>query len=436
MIESPHCIDAEKEFLGNIIHSFESVCGKLESITPSHFYEPKHGVVYSAILELIQKGSPINQSLLLQHLQDNGKLKKAGGHYEITGFEPSTGLRFESNQSRIMEMYKRRQLQNTAKKVINESDTLTSEEIQKLLFDTIQKNEGEQSGGFISISDSVQSVIKDVSEIHKSGKPSGLKMGFVDLDKIIGGMDAGEIIIVGGRPSMGKTAFALSIALKVAGEGHPIGIFSLEMTTKSLTERLICQKSRIDATLVKQGGLTKTGLEVFSKGGDEISKLPIYIEDSMSSDILQVLSRARFLIKMKKIKLLIIDYLQLLKSGKNDNRYNDITNISRELKILAITEKIPVMLLSQLNRKAEGRMPNMADLRDSGGIEQDADKIIFIRRPELDGEDIDEEGNSNYNIADIKVAKNRNGATGQTKLTFIKEITAFENISHSEELTD
>ncbi len=429
MTNIPKAIEIEKRYLGALIHSFNSVCGKLNGVSPSHFYNPNHGIIYQAIIEMIEQGKQIDILFLVDQLKSQDKLEKVGGEYAITVFEPTTGINFDQDQEIIKEMFKRRQLRNVAQKIINEASHLTSDEIQTMLIDTFQQFENNNKGGFVDILDSVNAVLKNIKEIHKRGKSKGLMTGFIDMDRILGGLECGDLIIIGARPSMGKTSLALSILRKVAENGIPVACYSLEMTIDQLTSRLICQRSKIDSSKVKCGSLTKIELEKFEKAAEQISKSPICIEDTTNNLISNLLSRIRFFIRMKKIKLLIIDYLQLLSSGKSENRYYEITNISRSLKILAISENIPVIVLSQLNRKSEGRIPKLSDLRDSGGIEQDADKIIFIHRPELNGEDMDKNGNSTKNIAKIKIAKNRNGRIGSTTLTFIKETTAFENMA-------
>jgi replicative DNA helicase len=275
--------------------------------------------------------------------------------------------------------------------------------------------------------------------LHKSGKKiTGVASGFIDLDEMTSGFQKSELIIVAARPSMGKTAFCLNVATHAALE-HPatgVAVFSLEMSRDSLVQRMLCAEARVDSQRMRRGMLSDHDFTKLARAAGVLGSAPVWIDDSPAMTQLEVRSKARRLKAESELGLIIVDYLQLMRSPEfTDNRVQEISDISRSLKALARELEVPVIALSQLSRASEqrggDRKPILSDLRDSGAIEQDADLVIFIHRPEMYQRE-DSEGRSNEGQAEIIVAKHRNGPTGHIDLHFEKSITRFDNLSERE----
>lgn len=272
---------------------------------------------------------------------------------------------------------------------------------------------------------------------------TGLPSGFRDLDEITVGFQKSDLVIVAGRPSMGKTAFALNVALSMAcatphhPEQVPVAIFSLEMSKQQLVQRLLCSQARVTINKMRRARLTDLEWHNLTQAANRLFEAPLFIDDTPSISILEMRAKARRLYKKEKIGMVIVDYLQLMRTvGRVESRQQEVSFISRSLKALAKELDIPVMALSQLSRAVEGRTdqrPRLADLRESGAIEQDADLVLFIYRPELSGiTEID--GHTTEGLAQVILEKNRNGPTGSVDLLFVKEFTSFENLSFRQEM--
>ncbi len=265
--------------------------------------------------------------------------------------------------------------------------------------------------------------------------------GFYELDEMLGGFQKSDLIIIAARPSMGKTAFALSLARNAAIDHKiPVGIFSLEMSTMQLIIRLLCAEGRLNAHLVRTGKLPHEEGVKLSKNAHKLIEAPIYVDDAPAQTILEIRAKARRLKVEKNIGMIIIDYLQLMQGpSKSESREREISYISRSLKSLAKELNIPVIALAQMNRAVEARTdkrPMLSDLRESGSIEQDADVVTFLYRPEYYGIKTDHEGNSLEGVTEIIIGKQRNGPTGEVKLAFIKEYARFENLAHARQLEE
>jgi replicative DNA helicase len=281
--------------------------------------------------------------------------------------------------------------------------------------------------------------MESIETLHKSGKRiTGVPSGFVDLDEMTSGFQRSELVIVAARPSMGKTSLCLNVAAHAALEhpAHGVAIFSLEMSRQALVQRLLCAEARVDSQLVRRGMLRDHDFTKLARAAGVLQGAPIWIDDTPAMTLLEVRSKARRLKAENDVGLIIVDYLQLMRSPEYaDNRVQEISDISRSLKALARELEIPVIALSQLSRASEQRggerKPILSDLRDSGAIEQDADVVIFIHRPEMYQKE-DSEGRSLAGIAEVMVAKHRNGPTGNIELHFEKSITRFDNLSDRE----
>lgn len=288
----------------------------------------------------------------------------------------------------------------------------------------------------------VKNAIEYIEAIHtQTHRDFAVPTGFYELDEILGGFQKSDLIIIAARPSMGKTAFALTLARNAAIDHKvPVGIFSLEMSTMQLVIRLLCAEGRLNAHLVRTGKLPHSEGAKLSKNAHKLISAPIFVDDSPSQTVLEIRAKARRLKAEKKVGLIIIDYLQLMQGpAKAESREREISHISRSLKALAKELNIPVIALAQLNRAVESRSdkrPQLSDLRESGSIEQDADVVMFLNRPEYYGIEKDENGESLEGVAEVIIGKQRNGPTGTVKLAFIKEYARFENLAHARQLAE
>jgi replicative DNA helicase len=290
----------------------------------------------------------------------------------------------------------------------------------------------------------VRDALEYIEAIHsQKDRKFSVPTGFYELDELLGGFQKSDLIIVAARPSMGKTAFALTVARNAAiDHGVPIGIFSLEMATMQLIIRMLCAEAKVNAHQVRSGKLPMEESSKLSRNAHRIIDAPIFVDDEPAQTVLQIRAKARRLKAEKNIGMIIIDYLQLMQGPpKAESREREISHISRSLKALAKELNIPVIALAQLNRAVEARTdkrPQLSDLRESGSIEQDADVVIFLNRPEQwgIGKDKGEDAESLEGIAEIIVGKQRNGPTGEIKLAFIKDYARFENLAHKRQLED
>jgi len=288
----------------------------------------------------------------------------------------------------------------------------------------------------------VRDALEYIEAIHsQSQQKFSVPTGFYELDEMLGGFQKSDLVIVAARPSMGKTALALTLARNAAVDHEiPIGIFSLEMSTMQLIIRLLCAEGKLNAHLVRTGKLPHSEGVKLSKNAHKLIEAPIYVDDSPAQTVLEIRAKARRLKVEKNVGMIIIDYLQLMQGhAKAESREREISHISRSLKSLAKELNIPVIALSQLNRAVESRTdkrPQLSDLRESGSIEQDADVVIFLNRPEYYGMEKDANGESLEGVAEVIVGKQRNGPTGTVKLAFIKEYARFENLAHARQIEE
>jgi replicative DNA helicase len=288
----------------------------------------------------------------------------------------------------------------------------------------------------------VRDALEYIEAIHsQSQQKFSVPTGFYELDEILGGFQKSDLAIVAARPSMGKTAFALTLARNAAVDHEiPVGIFSLEMSTMQLIIRLLCAEGKLNAHLVRTGKLPHAEGVKLSKNAHKLIEAPIYVDDSPAQTVLEIRAKARRLKVEKNVGMIIIDYLQLMQGhAKAESREREISHISRSLKSLAKELNIPVIALSQLNRAVESRTdkrPQLSDLRESGSIEQDADVVIFLNRPEYYGIEKDANGESLEGVAEVIVGKQRNGPTGSVKLAFIKDYARFENLAKARQIEE
>ena len=438
----PESLAAEAAVLGSMLIDPECIGDVVEQLTTDAFYRIEHRYIYDALISLYEKnkGVGIDAVLLREELIKRNQLEEVGVEYiaKILGSVPSsanvgyyTGI--------VKDKMLLRELISTAGEILNSAYNQTGEmaevldQAEQRMFAITDKN---ISGSASPLKDLVArsfELIENRQGIHVTGLPTG----FYELDEWTCGLQNGEMIIVAGRPSMGKTSLALNIAEHIGlMEKIPVAIFSLEMGKQQLAERFLCSISEIDSQKVRRGLLSDAGYKKLANACAELSETPIYIDDTSTLTPLELRAKARRLKSKHDIRCVVVDYLQLmhLGSGRIESRQQEITTISRYIKALARELNIPVIVLSQLNRSPEGReghRPRMSDLRESGSIEQDADVVMLLHR-----EDYYHRGQDDYepnNTAELIIAKQRNGPTGTVKLTFREKITKFENASRIEQ---
>jgi len=430
----PQSIEAEKAVLGSMLISKEAVPRAMTFLHKDSFFDKKHQIIYKNIMDLFENNSAVDSVSLLDSLKKNKDLENVGGAYYITGLsnDAPSHENVEYYASIVKEKYVLRTIINVSKELSSEAynDQLDVNSIldkaEQRLFNISQQS---QLNKFTDIHSMLEQVLENWSN-RKKGALTGIASGFPYLDNLLSGFQKSDLIILAGRPSMGKTALALNIARNSAVEyNHKVGIFSLEMSNQQLAERLITSEARVDSHLVRTGRLPKSEWKNLAKAAGTLSEALIYIDDSASLNILELRAKARKLKSEKDIDILFVDYLQLLnQDGRSESRQQEISFISRSLKALAKELNIPIVALSQLSRAVESRSehrPIMSDLRESGAIEQDADIVLFIYRKYVYSKDELDKG-----LAEIIIAKHRNGPIGNIDLAFFENYAKFDNLDH------
>jgi len=421
--------------LGSIMLRPEALFDITDQITPDSFYSEKHRIIYETMMELHTKRSPIDLLTVSTRLKEKGWLDQIGGNTyltEIVNVVPSSA-NIEHYAGIVQKKYMMRRLIEASDHIsqIGYDENKELEEMldhaEKKLFDVTNFN---TSHKFVPLKDELTEAWERLDKIHTDGQGMrGIPTGFPDLDFKLAGFQKSDLIILAARPSMGKTALALDIARIVAvNHNVPVGIFSLEMSSQQLVDRMLAAQSNVDAWKMRTGKLSRQDdFESIREGLDRLSKAPIYIDDQPGNNILKMRSVARRLKSEKGLGLIIVDYLQLMvpTQTKSDNMVQQVTEISHSLKNLARELDVPVIALSQLSRAIEqrGGRPRLSDLRDSGSIEQDADVVMFIHR-----EDKYKEESEKTNIAEILIEKHRNGETGRVELFFNEKKATFQSI--------
>jgi replicative DNA helicase len=424
-----------------------AICKTIDILEASDFYKPAHGIIYNAMIVLFQSRMPIDLTTLSETLRKMGELENVGGEYYLSELtcKVSSAANVEYHAHIVLERSFLRQLISAANEIssrayIESEDTLgLLEEAEKKIFDINQKR---VSGNSVSMAQAVVKFQDMFDRQRASNEVSGVRTDLIELDNITAGLQPTDLIILAGRPSMGKTACALSIAKNVSKRGESVGFFSLEMSTNQLVIRVLSPIAKVDAHEFRTPyKMSQNDVEAVVEAGRTAYTYPLYIDDSSSISILELRAKARRMYTEHKIKLLFVDYLQLMQGEKSaNNREQEVSSVSRGLKAIAKDLKIPVVALSQLNRGVETRQikrPVLADLRESGAIEQDADVVMFIHRPETYGEDtLCDKITPSENAAELIIAKHRNGAANLwLPLRFIKQYTRYENYSNLPERT-
>lgn len=442
----PQAVDLEEAVLGAMMLEKEAVNAVIDILQPKSFYKEAHQYIFEAIQKLFQRSEPIDILTVTNQLKEEGVMEAVGGAYYITHLtnRVASAANVEYHARIISQKYIQRELIRISTNIINDAYDDTTDVFT--LLDKAESNlfsvsEGNLRKNYDSMSILIKQAIKQIetAALHE-GNISGIPTGFNALDKMTSGWQPSDLVILAARPAMGKTAFVLSLGRNAAVDYKvPVAIFSLEMSSLQLVTRLISGESEISSEKLRSGNLAAHEVEQIHAKIRGLDEAPIFIDDTPGISVFELRAKARRLKAQHNIGLLIIDYLQLMTAGGDNkgNREQEISTISRSLKSIAKELNIPVLALSQLSRAVEtrggDRKPQLSDLRESGSIEQDADMVMFIHRPEYYGLTEDEEGNSTIGLANILISKHRNGAVGEVKLRFTSELAKFSNLESFDE---
>ena len=430
----PNDIVAEQAVLGSMLADKDATVKAIEILKPDDFYRDDHKEIYSAMLELYGIGEPIDFLTVRSNLEQRGTLEKVGSDMYLSTLidsVPSTS-NIESYVKIVEEKAVLRSLIKAANDILamgyasTEEVNTIIEKTEKKIFDVLQNR---NSKGYASIKDILVDTFDNIEKLYKKkSKVSGIESGFNDLDLKTSGLNPSELILVAARPAMGKSAFVLNIAHHVAMNGKvPVMIFSLEMSKEQMVNRILCSEAEVDSMKVRTGDLDSEDWVKLGTASGNLAEAPIYIDDTPGLSSAELRAKCRKAKLEKDIGLVIVDYLQLMESkGKSESRQNEISEISRGLKLLSKEINIPVIALSQLSRAPEARpdhRPILSDLRESGSIEQDADIVMFLYRDDYYNPDTEKK-----NVAEVIIAKNRSGSTGTVELAWIGKYTKFANL--------
>ena len=438
----PQNIEAEQAVLGAMLIERDAINKVVEKIKETDFYREDHKLLFRTMVNLFSKGNAVDIVTIVDDLRREGKLDAAGGIAYIgmlNGIVP-TAANVKYHADIVEEKSLLRSLIYTATNIAamgyEASEEVRSivDRAEKMMLEVSNRRGGE---GFVPIKEIVFTALERIEYLQTNpGKMTGVVTGFHELDRVTNGMQPSDLILIAARPSMGKTAFVLNICANAAIRSKsPIAFFSLEMSKEQLVQRMICSESAIDSQKLRAGSLDDRDWKKLMIGSNSISGAPIFIDETPSITVLELRSKARRLKSEHNLQMIIIDYLQLMSGGggsKEDNRQQEISEISRSLTALARELKVPVLALSQLSRGVEARQnkrPMLSDLRESGSLEQDADIVMFLYRDEY----YEREAEQPNNEAEIIIAKNRNGPTETLKLFFHKQFTRFDNLSSRQE---
>jgi len=431
----PQNISAEQAALGSMLLQEEAILHSIDILKPEDFYQKSHQIIFQCILDLFEKSRGVDLVTLTEELNRKNLLEKIGGVTYLTNLINSvpTAANIEYYSKIIEEKSILRHLINNTTKIISmayeekEDAKILLDKAEHLVFEISDRNIRQS---FVPIKEIIQDSYEKIEDLyHREEFITGVPSGYEELDDITTGFQPSELIVVAGRPGMGKTAFCMNIAQYVSiYKNIPVAIFSLEMSKSQLVQRMLCSEARLDSHKLRKGRLVEADWAPLSMAAGRLSSSSIFIDDTAGISCLEIRAKARRLKAQCNLGLVIVDYLQLMQTaGRIENRQQEISEISRSLKSLARELNVPVVAVSQLSRAVEQRIerrPRLSDLRESGAIEQDADLVIFIYREEYYRPKTEKKG-----IAEIIISKQRNGPTGKVELTFIKEYAKFENLS-------
>jgi len=436
----PQNLDAEMAVLGSMLLDEEAISVAVETLSCEHFYKSSHKIIFEAITGLYNSNKAVDLITLTDDLKRKGMLEETGGATFLTALVNAvpTAANISHYATIVREKGTLRNLINNSTKIISrcyETEGNVSEAVdfaEKLIFDISDRR---SQSTYQHLKEIIKTSIEKIDMLYqKKTHVTGIPTGFVDFDLRTAGLQPSDLIIIAGRPSMGKSALALNMAEYAAIVGKaPVAMFSLEMSKEQLVQRMLCSHARVDAHKVRTGYLAVSDWPKLTAAAGKLSESPIYIDDTPAISVMELRAKARRLKMHHDIGLIILDYLQLMRGSgfvNMDSRQQEISEISRSLKALARELNVPVVAISQLSRAVESRTdhrPQLSDLRESGAIEQDADVVVLILREEYYNPTPDNQGK-----AEIIIAKQRNGPVGSMELAFIKEYTKFENIARPE----
>ena len=483
----PHNIEAEQALLGAILVNNSAYHRVSEFLLPDHFAEGVHGRIFAAIAKLIERGQIANPVTLKNLFDQDGALTEIGGAQYLARLATSvvTIINAEDYGRTVHDLYLRRQLINIGEEAVNDAYSHDLERDARAQIETVEKKlfdlatVGQYEGGFRPFNQALtEAIVMAEAAFKRSGRTTGVSTGFTDLDKLLGGLHSSDLVILAGRPGMGKTALATNVAFTaakhytptrapdgrvIAEDGAVVGFFSLEMSAEQLATRVLSEESGVPSDRIRRGDVSQGDFDQFVRASQKLASVPLFIDDTPALTISGLRTRARRLMRQQGLGLIIIDYLQLLRGSNEgrgaESRVQEISEITRGLKTLAKELNVPVLALSQLSRAVEQRedkRPQLADLRESGSIEQDADVVMFVFReeyylqrqqPTQGPEEKDEKFSDRleqwtrnceraYGLAEVIIAKQRHGPTGTVKLHFEGKTTKFSDFVSSDHLPD
>ncbi len=431
----PQSLEAEQSVLGSMLIDKEVIPIVMEILRSDDFYRPDHKEIYDVIIELFDRAQPIDLITVSERLRLHGKLELVGGLEYLTNMATAvpTTANVKHYAKLVEEKALLRKLIKTSSDIVDlgfaagEEVSYILDKAEQGIFDILQKR---SSQGFVPIKDVLVDTFNKLEELYNNkGHVTGIPTGFNDLDFKTSGLHNSDLILIAARPAMGKTAFALNVAQYAAVHGRvPVAIFSLEMSKEQLVNRMLCSEAMVDSSKMRTGNLEDNDWQKVARALAPLSEAPIFIDDTPGISITEIRAKCRRLKLEHNIGLVVIDYLQLMQGSrsKSENRQQEISEISRSLKILAKEINIPVITLSQLSRASETRTdhrPILSDLRESGAIEQDADIVMFLYRDDYYNPETEKK-----NIAEVILAKHRNGSTGTVELVWLGQYTKFANL--------
>jgi replicative DNA helicase len=431
----PQNIDAEKSLLGAVLIDEETLADISEHVTTKDFYEKRHGIIYGGMMRLYEKHSPVDLLTLTDELKRKNELETIGGSAyltELTNYVP-TAAHAEAYAELVAQKAVRRRLIKASSEIselgFNE-DTTTQELLEKAEAELFSVSDQSLKQDLVSIESILTESFDRMEELHRNkGALRGVRTGYRDLDNMTAGLQRSDLIVLAARPAMGKTTLVTNLAYNVATVAkQPVLFFSLEMSKEQLVDRMLADASGVDAWNIRTGNLSDDDFSKLSEAMGELAEAPIFIDDTPGLSVLEMRTKARRAMHEQPLGLIIIDYLQLMQGNGRDggNRVQEVSEISRGLKLIARELNVPVIALSQLSRSVESRspqIPQLSDLRESGSIEQDADIVMFIYREAYYNPETERE-----NITDLIIAKHRNGPTGKIELYFHPERLRFMSL--------
>ncbi len=442
----PQALDLEEAILGALMLEKNALTAVVEFLRPDHFYTEQHKEIYMAIIDLFKASEPVDMRTVVAQLRKTAKLEVVGGAYYIAELtsKVSSAANIEYHSRIIIEMAIKRDLIQIASQIHHdayEDTTDVFELLDKTEQSIFQISDSNLRKNYDNMKSLMFRAIKELQEKknHKDGL-TGVPSGFSRLDRVTSGWQKSDLVIIAARPGMGKTAFVVSALRNAAVEfNHAVALFSLEMASLQLVNRLISAEAELESEKIKKGNLAEFEWQQLVHKTTKLSSAPIFIDDTPALSILELRAKCRRLKAENDVKLIVIDYLQLMKGEIGGNREQEIASISRALKGIAKELSVPVIALSQLSRGVETRggdkRPQLSDLRESGSIEQDADIVMFLYRPEYYKISVDEEGMPTQGMAEVIIAKHRNGSLENVKLKFIGKYTKFVDYDAPDGLT-